>query len=82
MIRCGWCGRAAEPSACGHCHRDPLLPWAQRGHDAPAIDANLERLAQAAADLRAEGIRPTVEHLAERLDVNPRTVRRWQQKSA
>lgn len=40
------------------------------------------RMAEVTADLESSGYRATAERIAERLDVSPRTVRRWQQKSA
>ena len=83
MIVCGWCNQPSEPDRCGNCRRDPALPWAQRGQQAPeAPDPNLRRIAEAADELEASGYRATAERIAERLDVSPRTVRRWQQKSA
>lgn len=82
MIRCGWCGRATTPDTCSSCGRDPVLPWAQRDLQPPVVDFHRERLAQATAELRSQGVTPTVERLAEALDVSPRTVRRWQQMAA
>jgi hypothetical protein len=58
------------------------LPWLQRGQQPQAFDAvevNRRRLAEAVA---AVGRDATVEQLAEYLDVDPRTVRRWRQMSA
>ncbi len=85
MIVCGWCGQPSEPDRCGNCRRDPASPWVQRGVDAPRVDPmedTRRRIADAASDLEANGYRATAERIAERLDVSPRTVRRWQQKSA
>jgi hypothetical protein len=83
VIVCGWCGQPSEPDRCGNCHRDPALPWVQRGVDPPeAQDPNSRRVAKAVSELEADGYRATSERVAERLDVSPRTVRRWQQKSA
>lgn len=82
MIECGWCGQPSKPGRCGNCRRDPALPWAQRDQRPPEVDPReRERrlLAVATAELRSEGVRVTVDALAERLDVAPRTVRRWQQ---
>jgi hypothetical protein len=82
MIACGWCGQPSKPGRCGNCHRDPALPWVQRGHDPEDIDPRDQqrrRLASAMRDLQADGHHVTVDALAERLDVSPRTVRRWQQ---
>jgi len=85
MIECGWCGQPARPDRCGNCHRDPALPWVQRGQEPPApdtADAVRRRLAAAGSDIEAQGNRVTAERLAEQLDVSPRTVRRWQQMAA
>jgi hypothetical protein len=85
MIVCGWCGQPSEPDRCGNCHRDPALPWVQRGVEAPMVDplgGAKRRMAEVTADLESSGYRATAERIAERLDVSPRTVRRWQQKSA
>lgn len=84
MIECGWCGQPAGPGRCGNCHRDPAIPWVQRGQEPQAIDPReRERrlVAEASAALRSEGVRVTAEALADRLDVSERTVRRWQQAS-
>lgn len=40
------------------------------------------RIAAAVRHIREAGQEPTAERIAERLDVSPRTVRRWQQMSA
>jgi hypothetical protein len=62
---------------------DPTLPYVQRGLPIPDASAlNRRRLADAEAALRREGHAPTVELLAERLEVSPRTVRRWREMSA
>lgn len=92
MIACGWCGKPTGStdrcSACGHV--DPARPWVQRGEDAPRIVSHdpgrpeldpgdvARRLASARAGIVKRGLPPTVEALAEALDVSPRTVRRWQ----
>lgn len=92
MIRCGWCGHPTAPDHCGHCQRDPAVPWVQRGvipptveeHDAgrPALDEDAirSRYGAARAALIAEGRAPTLEGIAERLDRSPRTVRQWRQR--
>lgn len=86
MIECGWCGQPSAPDRCGHCHRDPAVPWRQRGLEPvplrtdavgrPALDPDelRHRFAVARKDL---GEHATVDALAERLDVSPKTVRRW-----
>lgn len=82
MTECGWCGQPTEPGRCGNCHRDPALPWVQRGVDPPVIDprdALRKRLHVAVTELEQQGHRATAERIAEHLDVSPRTVRRWQQ---
>jgi len=79
MIRCGWCGRAADVVVCSHCRRDPGEAWRQRGQEPPDIDVNRDRLARATAEITAEGRSPTIEAIAEHLDVSPRTVRRWRE---
>ena len=94
-IACGWCGRATGGvPPCGHCGRDPWLPWTQRGLDAPqqaehapgrpTLDEEDVRRTyrEAHAALVAEGKQPTVEAIAERLDRAPRTVREWRKKFA
>lgn len=85
-ITCGWCGRAAEPSRCGYCGRDPGLPYVQRGVAPPAVVSkdvgrpalNEHRIAQKLA-VAVEEIGPdaTVEQIAELIGVSPRTIRRW-----
>lgn len=87
LIICGWCGHPTQNeircSSCGH--EDPSRPWTQRGQDAPTIagrtnpDDVRKRLAEATRDL---GGSPTIEALAERLGVSPRTVRRWREMTA
>ncbi len=91
-ITCGWCGhptataetRADHPanlprcSACGH--EDPARPWTQRGQEPPTVNAadkHRKALHEAEAAIRAEGLTPTVDRIAERLDITPRNVRRW-----
>lgn len=90
MIVCGWCGKSTVNSdRCTTCgHLDPARPWEQRGEAAPVISQHVpgrpaldpadirHRLATARASL---GSRPaTVEAMAEALEVDARTVRRWQ----
>jgi hypothetical protein len=79
MIACGWCDTPTPPGACVRCGRDAALPWTQRGVEPPKADTPRRRLAEAYA---AVGNDATVERLAEYLDVDPRTVRRWRQMSA
>ena len=82
MFECGWCGQPAMPGRCGNCHRDPALPWFQRGQAPPVLDLRdpiRRRLAAAGSEIEGQGQRVTAERLAEILDVSPRTVRRWQQ---
>lgn len=83
-IVCGWCGSATMRDPCEHCeHVDPARPWIQRGQQPPSESVlRRQRLARAEAELRGTGIEPTVERIAERLDVSPRTVRRWREMTA
>lgn len=80
MIVCGWCHAETQPARCSLCGRDPALPWVQRGQEPPTVtaaDRNRIRMVRTSADLVAEGLEPTIERLADRLGVDPRTVRRW-----
>lgn len=91
-IQCGWCGQPASRTACGHCGRDPVLPWAQRAQEPPEIRTDAagrpvlddrtirRRLAEARIAIEEAGGTVTVEALAEHLDVAPRTVRRWRDR--
>ena len=84
---CGWCGEPTRSDPCSACgHEDTARPWIQRGQEPPLarLDpvAIRRRLAQARRDIEAEGRRPTVAALAERLDVTDRTVRRWREMTA
>lgn len=85
MILCGWCrGRTAPGERCAACgHADPARPWAQRGEDPPeAPGPQPGRPRIDAAELRrrlASG--GTDEDIAERFDVDERTVRRWRKAS-
>lgn len=84
MIVCGWCGRPTrDEPRCDRCgHVDPRIPYIQRGLPVPTeTEVRKRRLHEAEASLRAQGEEPTAERIAERLDVSPRTVRRWQQMS-
>lgn len=94
-IVCGWCSQPApDVGPCLHCGRDAALPWRQRAKQPPEIrtdavgrpaldrSAVRRRLAAARQALEDEGTNVTVEALAERLDVSPRTIRRWQQMAA
>lgn len=90
MIRCGWCGKdTANRDRCTSCgHADPERPWVQRREPVPEVshapgrpsvepDEAARRLAAARREI---GPGATVEAMAEHLGVDPRTVRRWQQK--
>lgn len=79
LILCGWCGVPTPAGACASCGRDAVLPWTQRGTTPPQADTPTRRLAEATAALGSDA---TIERIAEFLDVDPRTVRRWRQKSA
>jgi hypothetical protein len=87
VIRCGWCGKpTANEDRCTSCgHSDPTRPYFQRGEAVPQIDGRLDsadvrrRLAEARSAL---GGNPSVERIAEHLDVSPRTVRRWRELAA
>jgi hypothetical protein len=85
MIVCGWCNADTAPGRCSMCGRDPALPWVQRGSNPPVVtpaDRYARFLAVATAAIQSDGLEPTIERLAARLDVDPRTVRRWRQMSA
>lgn len=92
-IVCGWCAHATPPDACDRCGRDPALPWLQRGQWPPRADGShapgrppadprdiRRRYDEARAYLEAHGRTPTVDAVAEQLDVSPRTVREWRKK--
>lgn len=82
VIVCGWCGQDTRPGACGTCGRDPAVPWLQRAQEPPVVDEaakHRRQLAEAAKAIESEGLRPTIDRLAEQLDVSPRTVRRWRE---
>lgn len=87
VMACGWCGHpTANDDRCTSCgHQDPRRPWIQRGQEAPVVAGRLvatdvrKRLAEATHEL---GGSPTIEALAERLGVSPRTVRRWREMTA
>lgn len=84
MILCGWCAQLTSDGArCEACGREPRTPYEQRGLPV-ADDSTVKRrqMADVEAALRAEGVKPTVERIAERLDVSPRTVRRWREMAA
>jgi len=81
MIVCGWCGHPTDPVGdCGHCSRDPRLPYEQRGIRPP--DARKAMIARAEAMLRASGERVTDEAVGEALGRDARTIRRWRQQMA
>lgn len=79
MIACGWCGKGTvNPDRCTSCgHSDPALPWEQRGQAVPTIHPHAEALAKAERDIRDSGRTPTIDRLAEALDVSTTTVKRW-----
>ena len=80
MIVCGWCHADTDPVRCSACGRDPAVPWVQRALEPPTVslaERRRRQLTAATAALRAEGVEPTIDRLAERLDIDPRTVRRW-----
>lgn len=90
MIVCGWCGKPTEPTnRCTYCrHVDPARPWVQRGEEPeelaiapgrPHLETTdvMHRLLAGRERLATEGRSPTVETLAEAMDVSPRTARRW-----
>ena len=80
MIVCGWCNAETDLGRCTACGRDPALPWAQRALEPPVVTVAARHrrlLAEATVAIRAEGSEPTIDRLAERLEVDPRTVRRW-----
>lgn len=86
MIVCGWCASATEPGFCSQCGRDPASPWVQRnteppqaeGHDAgrPKLDRSqvTQKLRIALKELGPDA---TNEQLAEHLERDESTVRRW-----
>jgi len=88
MIVCGWCHHGtANRDRCTTCgHVDPERPWAQRGQAAPTVvpesgRPTLDRaeVSRKLAEARsALGSPATVARIAEYLDVDQRTVRRWQ----
>jgi len=62
------------------CGREAALPWIQRNEEPPAVTSfarNRRLLAQAERSIRADGLEPTIDRLAERLGRDARTVRRW-----
>jgi len=84
---CGWCARITDSRAtCTHCgHVDPDRPFVQRGLDVPEVHPQEAGRPPLTADemrrrLEALGADATVEQLAERWEVDPRTIRRWRQK--
>lgn len=83
VIECGWCGHhTANLDRCTACgHEDPPRPWVQRGMVPPSPSPAAGRPRLTDGDLRrrlASG--GTDEEIAERFEVDPRTVRRWRQK--
>jgi hypothetical protein len=80
MIVCGWCHADTAPERCSNCGHDPVLPWFQRAEEPPVVneaERRFQAVREAEKGLRLAGLEPTVERIAERLDVSPRTVQRW-----
>lgn len=89
MILCGWCGHTTPAGKCVYCHRDAETPWRQRAQDVPEVDegrppldeTDIRRRYEAArTGLRGEGRVATVEAIAERMDVSPRTLRDYRRR--
>lgn len=93
LVLCGWCHQPTDPATkCGACaHKDPALPWLQRGEEPPVVRSEpgrpsldehdiRRRYAEAKADLEGAHRDPTIEAIAERLDRSPRTVREWRKR--
>lgn len=95
MIRCGWCGAwtddATRCRACGH--RDPRVPWEQRGEDVPREETTgaggrpvldereVRRLyGEAVRSLEERGVPVTAEAIAVEVDRSARTVREWRKR--
>lgn len=83
MIVCGWCARlTADRERCDVCgHEDPPRPFVQRGLPVPEHHPEPGRPPLSDAELRrrlASG--GTDREVAERYEVDERTVRRWRQK--
>lgn len=94
-IVCGWCGEATPAAPpCLVCGRDPSIPYEQRGQapipvrvDAagrPTLDEReiRKRLAVAQRAIEESGRPATVSALAEQLEVDESTVRRWRRRIA
>lgn len=87
MIRCGWCGKdTANRDRCTSCgHEDPARPYVQRGEAVPVREAHAPGRVAMTADeagrrLASLGPDATDEQLADRWEVDPRTIRRWRAK--
>lgn len=93
QIQCGWCGQPTiDEDACERCGRDPRLAWEQRGsdpvrlkdkgHGRPDLEvAEVLKVYEGAREaLRARGVDPTVEAIAEELGRSPRTIRDWRHR--
>lgn len=92
-IVCGWCGAPTPPGECDRCGKEPSVPWVQRGQQPPRADGEhaagrpptdprdiRRRYDEARGEVMAQGRTPTVEAIAEQLDVAERTVRDWKKK--
>ena len=87
VIVCGWCGKPTTNwTRCSECaHIAPQRPWEQRGESVPTIPTHpAGRPPLDATELRKRlaslGPGATDDQIAERFEVDPRTVRRWRQK--
>ena len=81
-IVCGWCGHSTgDEDRCTSCgHEDPRRPWIQRGQEPPtwtAREENRRRIEEARKQLERDGQKVTRAALAELLEVDERTLRRW-----
>ena len=92
VIECGWCGATTAPGRCGHCGRDPALPWIQRAQEPPTARADQETGGRPTLDasqirqrlrIARKELDPDVTNaaLAEHLGISERTLGRWQKKA-
>lgn len=77
---CGWCAAQIPPGpecpACGH--EDPARPWAQRGQEPPEVAVAPGRHPLDGSELRRRLSSGGGDaQIAERFEVDERTVRRW-----
>lgn len=95
VIECGWCGQStnlADPQPlCGHCGRNPVQPWEQRGMEPPPAMPDMPSAAaggrphlepgeikQRLRIARKElGTGATNAALAEKLGISERQLGRW-----